>query len=408
MNREFLELFFIWLSKIIAAVLLGLIYQNYYLGGDTFSLFEDGKQLYDIAKNEFQVYIDIVSSTLLGKKSAYNNLLASSNSRAVLMSIYNSLLIALVGKNYWLVSVFAASFHFIITLGLVKRLNEQFSLTKDRLYIAFFFFPSILFWTSGLLKENLLTAGLYLCIILYLKFHDKKLKFLNGLFYFFCLLCVLWLLFRLKYYYIAVFAPLLFSHYLASQSYYFFKDKFKVKQVRYAQVSLLMFVFFSLVSLATFTHPNLRIDFILHAVVENNLKMASETSEKPNLIEYNELSVEPTSFLKNIPYATFQGLIRPYVWEDGNVFKKFVALENLLIVLMLAYTLFSMFYNNTMNNTYFLEVTSIILFCVVMIVLLSMATPNLGTLARYKVGFLPFLILIIWPSKLKIKLGNWF
>lgn len=406
-KREFLQIFFVWVIKIIAAISLGLIYQTYYSGGDTFSLFEDGKQLYNIAKNEFHIYIDIVISTLLGKKSPHNYLLASSNPRAVIMAIYNSLLIVLVGKNYWLVSVFAASLHFVVTIGLVKQLKEQFSLSTRKLCISFFFFPSILFWSSGLLKENLLTSGLYLCIILYFKIHDSNLKFLNRLFYSISLLLLLYLLFRLKYYYIAVFTPLLCAHYISSKSHDFFRSWLSIKLVRYAQALSLILVFSSLILLATFTHPNLNVDFILQAVVQNNLKMASETQDQSNLIEYNELDATPMSFLKNMPYVAYQGLVRPYIWERGNIFKKVVALENIFIILMLIYALYRVYFNNNMKGSYFLEVISILLYSLIMLVLLSMATPNLGTLSRYKVGFLPFLILIIWPSNLKINPRNW-
>ena len=399
-KNTFYLLLFAWFCKIVAAILLGFIYQQHYQGGDTFSLFEDGKELYFLAKENFEAYLDVIFSTLLGKKSLYSQMLDNQNPRAVLMAIYNSVLVFIVGPNYWLAAMLTASMHFVIIILLIKQLEEQFYLSKLRLYAAFVFFPSVLFWSSGLLKETLLTAGLYLVIIIYLKLLNKKvhLAMLQNSIFLLILLILLGLLFRLKYYYIAVFVPLIFAHYVASKLKPFLIGIFKNEKVLFVQFAILLFLFLGSVLLATLSHPNLQLDFVLEAIVQNNEKMAAETTDATNLINYSDLNAAPISFLKNLPHAFFQGLIRPYIWEEGNIFKKWVAVENACIVLMMLFALYKVVMRK-INNPHFLEIATIVLFSIVMLALLSMATPNLGTLTRYKVGFLPFLLLLILPSK---------
>jgi len=398
-NVDYL-LFFAWLCKVVAAVLLGYIYQDFYSTGDTFSLFEDGQRLKDLAEDNLSAYTQVLLNTLAGSKSEFSIALANSNPRAVLMSLFNSFLIFIFGENYWLVAMVAASINFFAALLLIQQLQKIFQISTTKLYIAFFFFPSVLLWSSGLLKENLLTAGLYIALVLYLKISVLKkanTNYLKSSIYAFLLSILLFLLFRLKYYYVAVFVPLLLAHYTAKK----LTVASDYWQNMYFRLGVMLLVFSLLVLAATHTHPNLKLGNILGAIVENNQKMVSETSNPKNLIVYHDLSAELSSFVKNLPQAFMQGLLRPYVWESGHILKRLAALENSILIIMVIYALYRLFAQQR-SITHYLEVFAVILFCTIMLALLAMATPNLGTLARYKVGFLPFLLLLVFPSNFKL------
>lgn len=394
-----------WVAKMVAAIYLGLIYSEYYGGGDTFSLFEDGKKLCELAKNDFASYFHIIIEVLQGKAISHYDALVNVNPRAVLMSLYNSVLIFIVGKNYWFVALFASSLNFIVTLKFLLQLEKLFKLSPIKLSIAFFFFPSILFWTSGLLKENLLLTGLCIILTIYLKIIYAKptqIKTTKKIIYFIVFVAVLFLLFRLKYYYTAIFAPLLFAHWVAvigTSSVIDFTNKWKIQYSKESiSISLFIIVFFLTVFLATLSHPNLHLENILQAIVTNHTKMAEESIHQHNLIVLHDFQPEIISFIKNLPQAFLEGLFRPYLWEGGNVFKRLAAIENVFLCLLILYGLYQVKKKSQHIKTLQLEILFISFYVLIMSTLLAFATPNLGTLVRYKVGYLPFLLLLLLPN----------
>src|SRR5690606_12783441 len=71
--------------------------------------------------------------------------------------------------------------------------------------VAFLFFPSIVFWTSGLIKESLAMACLFFLTAVLLKLYESmRLSWWQWLLIPFSL----WMLWNLKYYYLAVFLPI--------------------------------------------------------------------------------------------------------------------------------------------------------------------------------------------------------
>ncbi len=394
-----------WVAKMVAAIFLGLIYSEYYGGGDTYSLFEDGKKLYAIAKRDFTAYFHIVTHVLQGKPISSIYGLGNVNPRAVLMALYNSLLIFFTGGNYWLTALLSSSINFLATAKFLLQLEKQYQLKPIKLSIAFFFFPSILLWTSGLLKENLLLTGLCIILTVYLKMLDTKpsqIKFSRRILYLLILFIVLFFLYRLKYYYTAIFAPLLLAHWVAVKGAPLLGSFINKWQFHCSKLAIQYFLFitvFSLsVSIATLSHPNLHLANILQAIVTNHTKMAGESMHQYNLIVFNDLQPEISSFIKNLPQAFIEGLFRPYLWEKGNVLKKLAAVENLCLLFLVLFSLLQFKKRKQYIKTLQLETLFIIFYVLIMCTLLAFATPNLGTLVRYKVGYLPFLLLLILPN----------
>ncbi|NEQ51808.1 MAG: hypothetical protein F6K11_16980 [Leptolyngbya sp. SIO3F4] len=162
--------------------------------------------------------------------------------------------------------------------------------------------------------------------------------------------------------------------------------------------SLFIAVFFLTVFLASLSHPNLHLENILQAIVTNHTKMAGESIHQYNLIVLHDLQPEINSFIKNLPQAFLEGLFRPYLWEEGNVFKKLAAIENVFLCLLTLYGLFQIKKKSQHIKTLQLEILFIAFYVLIMSTLLAFATPNLGTLVRYKVGYLPFLLLLLLPN----------
>ena len=99
------------------------------------------------------------------------------------------------------------------------------------------------------------------------------------------------------------------------------------------------------------------------------------------------------SVISNAPWALVSGLFRPFLWEADNVLKVTVSLENLFILLLCATSLVRIRELLRAQNS--LITLSVIVYILLLCIFLALSTPNLGSLARYKVGFTPFLIFLV-------------
>jgi hypothetical protein len=123
-----------------------------------------------------------------------------------------------------------------------------------------------------------------------------------------------------------------------------------------------------------------------------NYEGFAELSKPGDAILYEGLRAEATSVLRYAPKALFSGLFRPFVWEAGNFFQLAAGLENavLLVLLLTSWPQ----WRNAVRSPQRILIFSAIVYCTLLCIFLALSTPNFGTLARYKVGFLPFFVLL--------------
>jgi hypothetical protein len=99
------------------------------------------------------------------------------------------------------------------------------------------------------------------------------------------------------------------------------------------------------------------------------------------------------SVLYQAPKALISGLFRPFLWEAWNVFQVLVAVENLILAALFLTSIPRWKEIFTGGNS--LLVLSVLVYVVLLCVFLALSTPNFGTLVRYRVGFLPFFVLLM-------------
>jgi hypothetical protein len=137
-------------------------------------------------------------------------------------------------------------------------------------------------------------------------------------------------------------------------------------------------------------HPNFYLNRFLDVVITNHDDFARISADK-GLIHFYDLHAHWSSVILNAPWALFSGLLRPFVWEANGLMSILASLENLLIVILLISSLSRV----TRIEKHRLLLISTGTYIVLLCIFLALSTPNLGTLSRYRVGFLPFLIFII-------------
>lgn len=348
--------------KLVAGITVGCLYHFYYKEGDTLNYFNDAGKALDLLVVDFKLGIKFV---FFGEIDSLN-LNYGNQPRALFFVRLITPLLLITGKNYWGLTVLLSLLSFITTWFLANKIITRYKVPSLAVAVAMFYIPEVVFWSSGILKESLSLIFEFLLLIAVLEFIANK-RIVNVILF----VVAAYLLYRLKFYVAAVYLPVLIgytvSELLSKKGYVFITS------------------FIVLVSLATLVHPHLSCSSILNQLYLNMVRTISNSEGGKYLVLPFDGSV--LSFLKSIPIA-FSSLIRPFLWEaKGDLLFGLSLLKlDLLIGVVLALVwLKKVIY----------EATLILFFSSIMIVLLTIASPNFGTLSRYSVSFLPFLMIVL-------------
>ncbi len=273
--------------------------------------------------------------------------------------------------NYFVNSIFFASFGFIGHVAIFRLLKMAFPGKDSVLIIACFLLPSTLYFTSGVHKDTLLFGclGLY-CYSLYVCVVDKlNWRHLTTLVLSFTGI----LLFRN---YTAI---LLLPCSLAFALCHFFPFRpWKIFLTVYL-------VFFSLAVLAQLVTNHLHpFDLIVQKLADfKDLGIAG--SQLP------ALNLQPTigSFIESAPPALGHVFLRPYVFEHSFGLWTVLACEITLFSLLTLALFWKVFRHK-------ISLSPLLCFMVAITIssflIIGYIVPNTGSIARYRSLFLPFLI----------------
>lgn len=363
--------------KCIAGISLGIIYSTYYDTSDTFTFFKLAVDQADLAYSDFGSYLKFLFSAREGYFLGEH--------RTVFYTKIVSVLALITGNNYWVTAIYFSLLSFFAAWYLTNTIARLFPDYKISACIAFLFFPSVVFWSSGIIKESLAMAALFFLTAVFLKFWKKER--VSVLLILLAIISAV-IIFNLKYYYLAVFIPVA----LASLIVRWTSDKFQI-QKPVTQILLFAGVLILGFAAVTFLHPNFSPSKLLQVIVSNN-QVFMEVCTPDDVIHFYNL--EPTwgSMIINSPWALISGMFRPFVWEANTIFRLITSVENLVLLIFAILSL--RFIKNIISSPNRLLILSAILYWVVLSVFLALSTPNFGTLTRYSVGFLPFLVLLVF------------
>ena len=376
------------LIKLSAGVLLGLLYQWHFKGGDTFNYFHDAAILSTQATEDFSAYFGALGANTLAE-GLPAGLYFTHQPRALFFSKLVSFFTLITYQNYWLTALYLSLLSFLGIWYLANQLVKYYPKTRIAAAIAFLFFPSFVFWGSGVMKESIalpaicILVGLTLCSLKKSQISVKEIVLIilvSGI--------IFWLLWQLKYYYFGVLTPVLGTTLLAT----FISKKAKVHSI-YLRASMWLIIFAALLGMASFVHPNLQFGNFARALVQNH-DLIFNASAPENVIHFEALAPTWKSLLKNSPEALVSGLFRPFIWETHTFLQFLFALENTLLCLLTFMAIFQIGQLKINGNDKML-LLAVVIYIVLLATLLALASPNFGSLARYRVGFLPFLVYIV-------------
>lgn len=379
--------------KIVGGLSVGLLYAFHYnYQGDTFSLYQDARYISIHLSSTPLDFIQFLFDEGNEKFIDTYHMISSKNPRALIMSKFIALSQSLT-QNYWLSSIHFSLFSFWGIWALATRIVKLFPKHQLSTALAFFYFPSFVFWSSGILKESVLIGCLFLLASWYLDFkylapHNrlKGVKIISAL-------VLLYIIFRMKYYYLAVFIPVLSLDFLLG----WLSNMNNIS--RWHKVFIISISVFLLLFIASQIHPNLHPEVIVKAIVHNNLKMVSETSNTQALLHFYDLEPSLLSLGKNLPIAIWEGLFRPYFWESNTIFWILTGMENSVIMILAVVSIWRFYQGKIkLGSKWRILVGVSILYIISLLVLLSFASPNLGNLVRYKTGFSSIMLLLLFNA----------
>lgn len=389
-----------FLLKLLCGIGIGVLYYYFYQGGDTISFHEASLKLSALGKEDIKLYFKIFNADPEELYTLLPEVSYTDQPRAFFMVKVLSLLNFFTNGNYWLNSLYLSTFSFWGMWRLANTLGDIYPATKSGAVIAFLLYPSTTFWSAGILKESLLMGSIgvlcstFLEICLKQKLHAPILKVMYSI-------VAAWLILKLKFYYAAILFPLLLTAgialYVKKQMY---PGKISRKIGVIAIITILAVGFYA----ATYFHSALSLNALPEEIV--NLYQLSQSNNHGSAA-FSSLVPSYTSLLRHLPIAVVTGLFRPLPFETGNTLQLLASLENALLLgatiiglILLVVKVWTGGWKLKMLSTLTKEkvilCTATTLFVVFMAWLLTLAYPNFGSQARYRVGYLPFYVYLLY------------
>ncbi|AYA37184.1 hypothetical protein D3Y59_09050 [Hymenobacter oligotrophus] len=375
--------------KFIGAIGLGLIYQFYYGGGDTFNYFSHVKVVHEAFGNSFGTGLKLLMAQTPpdGDMLRYTMRMYWYEAPTEYFIVQIASVFSLLCFNSY--AVIALCFAFVSFCGMwamYVTFLRIYPLAYKKLAIAVFFLPSVFFWGSGLMKDSLCIGALGWTFYGFYHFFIAKKNLTTA-----ALLGALgaYILISVKVYILLSFLP-------AALIWVFTENNRRIKSA--ALRTLLKPLFLGLgVAAGYFGATNLTAGDEKYDVdkLGERAKITRDylTTYVASGSVYNigEFDGSLGSTLKVAPQAIVVSIFRPFLFEVRNPVMLLSALEATMFI----WLTLSLFYRagflkglSTIIGTPILSFS--FLFALVFAIGVGINSGNFGTLVRYKIPLMPF------------------
>lgn len=286
------------------------------------------------------------------------------------------------GNNYWMMASALSFISFLAAWFLIRRIVECFPDATIPSVIAFLFFPTVVFWSAGVIKESVGLAALYVVAARCLRWvYQHKARFVDVP----AIVLAVWVGWSLKYYWIVIFVAAAIPFVIVSLC------AQKVNMIHRYRLPIWLALTLVMILASMNAHPNFDPGRLFLVIDENNEALMRLSTEE-NAVRYN-LTPDFRSLMMNSPKALVTGLFRPFLWETFNTLSFFSALANtfVLIASILALPSLKKLFTSEDN----LLAISIFFYVTLLAIFLALSTPNFGTLDRLKIGYTPFFLCLV-------------
>ena len=383
--------------KLFVGYLLYWIYTEYYNQrhlADIFKFYDDSKIISDVFLSKPLDFLQIIFDVNLNQNyfdsnyfinmnhwdSSYNSVLM--NESRIIIKI-NAILNVIGFNNYSFNLISFLLFGYLGIILIIKSIITQIKINNQRLlFWSIILFPSIIIWTSGILKEpiTLLALGFILYGISSISFQKKLVMKPIIIFSIGAIL-----LYMIKFYVFACFIPALITYLIIKR-----KSTNPIKTVLYTSILILL----AILTLSTFTDQYNPI-YLLSRKQKDFIVLA-EFYRSGSYFDLPKINNSISSFIQSIPIGLFNGLFRPLPTDIKKSIHLLPLIENLILYISFITLIVKL--KPSMNKIE-LSAKQIIypalLFPTLLYTLTGMSTPVIGALIRYKIPGLLFLIIAL-------------
>ena len=369
--------------KLLCGIVLGIIYTENY---DTYYYQQAADMLSDLALSDFRAYAKLMLFNKLPEASVSMPWFPTySNSFFFIKPL--SLLNFLTGRQYFLNSLFFSFFSFAGCWYFVKAANRAYTQKLPALVLSFRIFPSVVFWSSGILKESILLGSLcfFWATILHVVYRTNSGKVLPNLL---LLIVAAYILWKIKFF-VAALVFCLTGAWVGlkwlQHRYAFFRSGYPML-LALSGLATLLAIFISK------WHESFQLEVLLRRL-NHDYRVLQELSAGKPVIQLSHFEPTISSVLSNIPEALAGVFFRPFIWEGTGIFYRVAGLENLVLLVLFAGSMPMLWHLKRKQLPGFYGV--LLVYILVLAIISGLSTPNLGTLNRYRVAFLPFLVFLL-------------
>ncbi len=370
------------------------IFSVYLSPGDSIGLYQkEGNNIYQLILNDFHNLNWILQKgkgfdeTLL--KDPWNAGYFKSEANFMVTRIVVILSFITFGR-YAAINLLFACLAFSGLWKLFLFFYEQYPHLHKKFAISILYFPTLVFWSSGVLKDTLCIASIgWVTYAVYEMLYRKKsfIKNMLILFFFGYLLAVL------KVYILISYLPFFILFIILKNM-----QGIKNRLLKYMLAPALIFM-----SMYGFTVVLNSYDEELGGYAVNDLtKSIQHLNGAFSAMDGNEtadsnfdLGVEFDGTFKGLiklaPVAVFTTFFRPFLWESRKLSSLLASLESLVL---LFFTIYILFKSGLKTFIKLILSDPLIMYCFIFSIVFALfvgaSTLNFGTLVRYKIPCLPF------------------
>jgi hypothetical protein len=379
-NADKKHLLFFFLLKVLGGILFTLIYTYYYTDpakADIYRYFNDSKIISEILFHHPLHWLKIMSGIGIDDKETFKYILPTQNfshpssdfvTNNTSIIRLNVLLNYFSLENIYINTLFFNFFCFAGLTALFKSLKSYFIHSKI-LYIPIYLLPSVVFWSSGLLKEALLLSLTGFAFFFLQKQHSVFKKVAG-------IICAIVIL---------LIKPMVFASLIISTLFY---QTVKIGSLKNKIHLLLLTIMWAGIIFVAFY----KLPYISQTLMEkrNEFVLLAKQENAGSVFDLKVYDTNTTALILLLPQALLNALLQPFIWSDGNIFLKLFGIENLFFILLI-FTLF-IFLKRQPREKYAL---AIFLFMIAAFnyLIVGITTPIAGAVVHYRIFSELFLIL---------------
>jgi len=383
--------------KIFGAIFIGLIYNYYYDGGDTFNFFYHSQVInstfFEAPDTWFRLITHTADHSNAVDQTAISNMYWYDDTSAYPVCCLGALIGMFCFTTYLVINVIVASITFIGMWLMFIIFAGQYPKLLKPIAIAILFLPGPIVWGSGLFKDSFCMFAIG-CLIYNFYILLEKRKFKVGLVL--LSLISLALIMVIKAYILAAFIPALVLKMILA---------YKKKADEQPQKRLAFYLILAVVISLGIVLAKQLAAYFTEATIANLLQTIKRQKDyllqlsidtQGSAYDLGDFDSNLGSMLTKFWPAVNVTLFRPYLWEVRNVIELLDALQSAAFAFLTIYLVFKRNILKTIKMIY--QDPNMILclfFTLLLAFLVGVSTYNFGSLSRYKIPCTPFYALFL-------------